>query len=279
VPSSYDPRYFELLAGIEDRHFWFRARNQVIARVVQKLTRSWPDGYRVLEVGCGNGNVLKCLAAASAGGTVLGMDLFEEALRYAKQRTGCALVRGDICNAPLRPGFELIGLFDVLEHLEDDHKILGDLHRLLAPHGTLLLTVPAHMSLWSYFDVGAQHRRRYSRAELSSKLKATGFEVVYISEFMAPLFPLIWIGRRLRKFLQRASAGPETAHELTSGDFKIVPVVNEMLAFILRLEARLIARRWTIPIGTSLLAIARKDDGVPLLTSCEKKILAADERG
>ena len=258
MATSYDPRYFDLLARVEDRHFWFRARNQAIGLVVKKLTGSWSNGYRVLEVGCGNGNVLRCLESVCVGGAVLGMDLFEEALRHARQRTGCALVRGDVHYSPVRAGFELIGLFDVLEHLEDDREILADLHRLLPPNGTLLLTVPAHMSLWSYFDVAAHHRRRYTRTELSKKLKAAGFEVVYLTEFMAPLFPLVWIGRRLAKLLRKGPDDPETSHGLTAMDFTIMPVLNGMLTAILSLEARLIGRGWSIPIGTSLLAIARR---------------------
>ena len=258
--KSYDPRYFELLAAVENRHFWFRARNRVIAGVVRDITRGWRPGYRVLEVGCGNGNVLQSLASVCTGAKVFGMDLYEEGLRFAKKRSGCPLIRGDIHNAPLRAGFGLIGLFDVLEHLPDDSQILADLRCLVAPGGTLLLTVPAHMSLWSYFDVGSHHCRRYSRMELRSKLVKAGFEVIYITDFMAPLFPLIWLGRRLAKLLHGGPNGLDAASELTSQEFRIVPVLNGVMASILSLEARWIARGHTIPIGASLLAVARKSD-------------------
>ncbi len=256
--SGYDPRYFDKLAAIENRHFWFRSRNRIISGVAHRLTSGWRSGYRVLEVGCGNGNVLQCLPEACKNGTVFGMDLFEEGLRHARLRTGCPLVRGDMRQAPLRPGFQLIGLFDVLEHLLDDHQVLRDLHALLAPAGTLLLTVPARMSLWSYFDESSHHCRRYSRSELGTKLKDAGFDVVYLTEFMSLLFPLVWIGRRLSALFHGGPDGSERSAELSSRDLSVVPIVNEVLTILLRLEEPFVSHRWTIPIGTSLLAIARK---------------------
>ncbi len=109
--QSYDPTYFALLFQIEDRHFWFRARNQVIATVVKRLTADMPRGYRVLEIGCGTGNVLRVLEQVCTDGTVIGLDLFLEGLRYARQRTHAMLVQGDMLHLPFGAPFDLIGLF------------------------------------------------------------------------------------------------------------------------------------------------------------------------
>jgi SAM-dependent methyltransferase len=125
--ESYDPAYFAPLFAIEDRHFWFRARNQVIATLVRQLTVGLAPGYRVLEVGCGTGNVLRVLEQVCPAGTVIGMDLFAEGLRYARRRTNCPLVQGDVQAAPYATSFALIGLFDVLKHLPDDRQILHHL--------------------------------------------------------------------------------------------------------------------------------------------------------
>src|SRR5690349_10563409 len=89
--SSYEPAYFAQLFAIEDRHFWFRARNRVLGRLVAGLTRGLPPGYRVLEVGCGTGTVLHTLEQACPAGTVIGMDLFAEGLAFARRRTTCPL--------------------------------------------------------------------------------------------------------------------------------------------------------------------------------------------
>lgn len=102
------------------------------------------QGYRVLNVGCGTGKELRMLEQACPNGVVVGMDLFIEGLHYARQRTSCSLIQGDIHKPPFDTQFNLIVLFDVLEHLPDDVHVLYKLNAMLAPAGALLLTVPAH---------------------------------------------------------------------------------------------------------------------------------------
>src|SRR6266404_4217735 len=139
--QSYDPDFFSELARIESEHFWFRTRNQVIATLVEQTTRNWADGYRVLEVGCGTGNVLQALERACPRGIVVGMDLFAEGLAFARKRTSCPLVRGDLERPGFGVQFDLIGAFDVVEHLPDDVQVLCSIHSMLKPGGMLLLTV------------------------------------------------------------------------------------------------------------------------------------------
>ena len=98
--ASYDPLYFDRLFAIEDRHFWFRARNAVITAVIGRIVGALPDGYRVLEVGCGTGNVLHVLQRTCGRGRVFGMDLFAEGLRFARRRTTCPLIQGDVHTPP-----------------------------------------------------------------------------------------------------------------------------------------------------------------------------------
>lgn len=259
VYSSYDPARFERVFAVEDRHFWFRARNHILAAIVAQLTAKLAPGYRVLEVGCGTGNTLRALEQASTRGTVIGMDLFGEGLRYARQRFSCGLVQGDMQRPPFKTEFHLIGLFDVLEHLTDDRQVLRDLHTMLIPNGALLLTVPAHPSLWSYRDEVAHHRRRYTRTELATKLGEAGYQLEYLTPYMASIFPLVWAGRRLAGLLKRQSA-QDSSHlqELDDLELQIRPGFNELLTFLLTQEAHLITRRRCLPFGTSLLAVARR---------------------
>jgi hypothetical protein len=128
---------------------------------------------------------------------------------------------------------------------------------MLRPEGRLLLTVPAHMSLWSYFDVAACHCRRYAPAALAELLLQNGFEVEYLTQFMARLFPLIWLMRRIAT--RDASVNPERATETSGAELKIVPVLNALLGFVFAGEAFAIQRRWRLPPGTSLLAIRAKE--------------------
>jgi len=257
---SYDRAYFAPLFAIEDRHFWFRARNRVIATVVGQITSDLLPGYRVLEVGCGTGNVLRVLERTCSHGTVMGMDMFSEGLQYARRRTTCLLVQGDIQSPPFSTQFDMIGLFDVLEHLPDDMRVLSHLHTMLAGDGVLLLTVPAHPSLWSYFDEASCHCRRYTLTELEGKLEHVGYQVEYMTQYMASIFPMLWLGRRLKSLINRRPGGSaDRINVSTRAELRITPVLNNLLALLLAQETRMISRRRRLPIGTSLLAIARKE--------------------
>jgi len=255
---GYDPVYFEQLSAIESRHFWFRARRRIIAEAVRASGRV-RQGTTVLEVGCGTGQVLGVLERTAPGGTVIGMDMFIEGLRIARRRTARPVVQGDVNHPPFRPSFDLIALLDVLEHLEDDTGVLETLRALLKPGGALLLTVPARRSLWSYFDEAGHHRRRYESDDLERKLVAAGYRVEYLSHFMLPLFPIVWLGRRLRALAGRdPRGGGRSPRQLTSAELRVVPVLNEILVWVLALEAVFVRRRCRLPVGTSLIAVARQ---------------------
>jgi SAM-dependent methyltransferase len=161
--GGYDPSFFRQLALIEERHFWFQARNRLIFEISRKLASRLSPGYLVLEVGCGTGNVLKALGQACPDGRVVGLELWFDGLRFAQERSPGSLVQGDVRQCPFGKPFNLIGMFDVLEHIPEEMKTLRALREALAPGGRLLLTVPAHQYLWSYFDESSQHCRRYSR--------------------------------------------------------------------------------------------------------------------
>ena len=254
--GGYDPAHFASLVEVEDRHFWFRARNQIVSALARQVTATLAPGYRVLELGCGDGNVLRFLEKACSGGTVVGMELFGEALKLARRRTSCSLVEADISQAPFKPGgFQLIGVFDVLEHISDDETVLRQLWELLEEDGRLLLTVPAHGSLWSYFDELSGHCRRYEAAELRAKLEAASFKIEFLTPYMASLYPLMWLRRKIKsKTLNKTSS----SDELLKSEIRVLPVVNAVLATVLSWESRLLARREKLPFGVSFLAVARK---------------------
>jgi SAM-dependent methyltransferase len=209
----------------------------------------------VLEVGCGTGNTLRVLEHACTRGTVIGMDLYDEGLRIARRRVRCELVQGDIGNIPVPGDFDLIGAFDVLEHLPDDARALRDLRQRLCPGGRLLLTVPAHMTLWSYADDAAHHCRRYAPDQLRQVLEDAGYTVEYLTQFMSVIYPLVWAGRRIAA-RQAGRAAGERAFELLSRELRVVPVWNELLSWLLAMELPRLRAQKAVPFGTSLLAIA-----------------------
>jgi len=253
MTGGYDPSHFARLVAVEDRHFWFRARNRIISLLARQAVTEFAAGYRVLEVGCGDGNVLRFLEKACPDGVVVGMDYFREGLAYARGRCSCPLVQGDLKLPPFGKAFHLIGMFDVLEHLPDDRQVLRDLWHILDAQGRLLLTVPAGPALWSAFDEASGHVRRYRKEDLEQKLRESGYAVEYLTPYMAGIYPLVWLSRRFGK-----RSGPGEMALAVERDLRVLPLLNGMLSVVLSPETRWIRRRWWLPIGTSLLALARK---------------------
>ena len=252
--GGYDPSFFDELALIEDRHFWFRARNRLIFELSKRISSGLKPGYLVLEVGCGTGNVLRVLDKACPNGRVIGLELWLDGLRHARKRSAAFLIQGDVRKCPFGRPFDLVGMFDVLEHVGEEHETLVSLWRLLAPGGRLLLTVPAHPFLWSYFDEAARHCRRYSPDAIRKSQTAAGFEVEFQSQFMACIFPILWLFRKISGLRGRQG----NAKMLASAEFRLVPGVNTILAALLNLEAHWLASGHVLPIGTSLVVIARR---------------------
>jgi SAM-dependent methyltransferase len=258
MTDGYNPEFFSALFDVEDRHFWFTARNRAIAGVVAHATQGLARGYRVLEVGCGTGYTLKMLEEVCSGGRVFGMDLYLEGLKFARRRTSAPLLQGRMEAPPFSTGFNVVGMFDVLEHLADDRGALSRIRALLVPDGCFVVTVPAGRALWSRFDEESQHQRRYEADDLREKLVTAGFRVDYLTRFMATLYPIARAGRfvsdrvRRRRRMQGRDEGSAVLDEI-----RIRPVINGVLSSVLAQEARLLERGWTLPMGTSLLAMAR----------------------
>lgn len=262
--SSYpdDQSLYDELFAAEDQHFWFRARNAVIAAALDRATESLPPGYRILEIGCGTGNVLRILEKRASSNRTIGMDLFSGGLRYARRRTHCSLIRADMFRPPFSVSFEIIGMFDVLEHLADDMAALRQVHSLLSSNGKLLLTVPAHMNLWSYADRFAGHYRRYECSELSERLYSAGFHVDYLTPYMAAILPLMFLRRRL--ISRRKAQDAKEQVQLFFRELHPMPLLNGLLRWVLEREAPLVRAGCIVPFGASLLAIASKPRQSPV---------------
>ena len=263
--AGFDPEYFDKLFRIEDRHFWFRARNAAITSVLRGAVSGLEPGYRVLEVGCGTGNVLRVIENACPKGHVFGLDLFLEGLSRARHRLCCSLVQGDIRSAPFVASVDVVGVFDVLEHLDDDEGALFALKKLLRPGGLLLLTVPASPGLWSYFDEISCHRRRYDEADLSRKVEDAGFRVLYTTPYMAILYPVVWLTRRINSLVHRRRDLPKKARNeaLAEHDLQVFPGVNGFMHGILRFETLSLRKRYRLPFGASLLMLAENTAAEP----------------
>jgi SAM-dependent methyltransferase len=247
---GYDASRFEPLAALDQTHFWFRARAQLI---VWALRRHFPRARSLLEIGCGSGSVLAAIAGALGHLRLAGSEAHASALATAARRAPAAeLLQMDARRIPYRDEFDVVGAFDVIEHIEEDERVLREMLAACRPGGGVLLTVPQHAWLWSRRDVVARHRRRYERGELLGKLRAVGFERPWATSFVTLLLPLMAVSR----LAQRAPRGADASRELHVGR-----AANAALAGVMAAERALIAAGIALPAGGSLLALAYKPQG------------------
>jgi SAM-dependent methyltransferase len=243
----YDASRFEVLAGLEREHFWFTARSRLI---VWALRKHFPHAQSLLEIGCGTGNVLGAIAEAAPALRLAGSEAHASALAFARRRApGAALLQMDARRIPYRDEFDVVGAFDVIEHIEDDERVLGEMYACCRAGGGAIITVPQHPWLWSYRDEFARHVRRYRRADLLRKLRAAGFERIWAGSFVTALLPLMALSRLRQKTPQRFDA---------SSELRVSPALNRVLGALMGLERRLIEAGLTLPAGGSLLVIAHK---------------------
>lgn len=244
----------EVHAEYRDReHWWFRARRAIFARLLREAM-ALPRHARILDIGPGSGINLPVLAPL---GTVAVLDQDAGSLRACALAGAKRLVQGDAAAPPLAPGgFDLVCALDVLEHLADDAGALAAWRQLLAPGGWLLLSVPALPILWGRQDVASGHVRRYRRSALAARLLAAGLRPVRLSYFNTLLLPPIFAVRLvMRPFLRWTSR--RGASDLS---LRAPALVEELLFRAFAAEAGWLARR-DLPIGVSLLALARAGDG------------------
>ena len=246
LPTGYGAELFDKLAALEPTSFWFRGRNSV---VLWALDRWFPSARSFLEVGCGTGYVLQAILRSRPGLEAVGAELYAEGLRVARTRLQrVPLAQMDARSLGIEEAFDVVGTFDVLEHIDRDEDALLSLHAAVRPGGGLLVTVPQHRWLWSPADEFAGHERRYTRRELTKKIERAGFEVVSVSSFVTLLLPLMAASRFLTK---------RRPYSLDR-EFGLPRAVDRLFERTLDLERAAMSRGVSLPVGGSLLVVARR---------------------
>lgn len=235
---------YEDMYRLERTHWWFRARREILTRIVRENV---PRGGSILDVGCGTGFVLEELRDSYE---VHGIDDAEIAVRFCHSKGLDFVERGVLGKTPLsRSSYDSVMFLDVIEHIDDDVGVLRAAADVLAPEGCVVVTVPALNILWSEHDVVHHHRRRYTRATLERAIRDAGLEPVWISYFNTILFPMIFAARMAGKL--KKGGGASDADAIPPGP------VNELLYRAFGAEKRLLPHV-NMPIGVSLACIARK---------------------
>ena len=246
--EGFEAEYFQKLIELEPENFWFRSRNQLI---VWALKRYFPRAESFLEIGCGTGFVLSGIRKGLPGLSLAGSEAFSAGLSLAAQRLpGVELFQMDARRIPFREEFDVIGAFDVLEHIKEDSEVLSQMYQATRKAGGIVVTVPHHPFLWSPVDDYARHVRRYKSRELADKVKRAGFEVIRVTSFVSLLLPLLVLARLKQRF-QKSEYDPNS-------ELKINPLLNSALQRILDLERSTIRRGLSLPVGGSVLLVARR---------------------
>lgn len=240
---------FAALYQLEDKHFWFQYRNKILAWAIAAFCDPQPR-HRFLEIGCGTGVVLKALTLHFPKLQFFGSELSTTGLGFAAERLQTVpLFQMDARHIPFQHTFDIIGAFDVLEHIREDQQVLQQIHRALTPQGKLIISVPQHDWLWSEADVHACHIRRYSERELVDKLQQAGFHCQHSTSFVAILLPAMLLSRKRQR------------HKNNGSEMQLPSWLNRTFSCLLHLELFWVKRRYNLPYGGSRLIVASKVDG------------------
>ena len=245
--AGFDATEFDALAEAEGGSAWFVARNELISWAVRT---HFPKSRVVHEVGCGTGFVLAALRRALPLAHLSGSEVLIEGIGHAASRVpSAAFFQIDTRHMPFREEFDLIGAFDVLEHIDDDVAVLSELRAALQSRGGLVLTVPQHGLLWSRQDELAHHVRRYSAREIEYKVRRAGFEILRSTSFVTLLLPALVLVRGLGGLVERQTK--------TASPKRSTPT-ERVMSGVLHVERRMIQAGVPMPVGGSRLIVARR---------------------
>ncbi len=240
-----DLQAYKELIEQEENHWWFVSRRALTERL---LDLKIPKNIDILDIGCGAGGNLPML---SAYGNVYGCEMNDKVREYSINRKIGTISYGKLPDKiPFTDKqFNLITMFDVLEHVDDDKAALSAVFQKLTDNGKLLVTVPAFQWLFSKHDKFHHHFRRYGKKELKEKLLLAGFEIEYLNYWNFFLFPAAFAARLL-DFLRA-----DNSH--TIGTKTPSPLINRLLIRLVSAE-RFLFSKIPFPFGLSLIVVAKK---------------------
>ena len=243
---------YQEMAKVEGRHWWFRARRTILTHLLRKL--KLPPSAAILDAGSGTGGNLAML---SQFGSLFAMEMNASA-RALAARNNAVTIEDGLLPDKIPYGdqkFDLVTMFDVLEHVERDFDTLRALQERLVPNGKILLTVPAFMFLWSGHDGFNHHKRRYRLPQLVDLCERAGFKVLRASYMNFWLFPLIAAVRIFDRLTHSRIVAKNSDSNVEMG---IPPApINWLLEEIFASETYLLDIM-RLPFGVSIVLTAQK---------------------
>ena len=251
-----DANAYRQFLELERDHWWFRGRRTVYFGLLEhELAAARPE--RTLDLGCGMGGFLEGLAGL--GGRVFHSDVDLDSLRQCTERGFPHGVVSSGYALPYRDAaFDLVCMFDALEHIPDDQAVMREVARVLRPGGHVFVSVPAYQFLYANNDRVAQHERRYTRGRLARVFDQAGLEVrrnTHTNVFLFPaILPAVLGIKTLEKVLHR-----EADSDHTNLSWPIPKAVHDACHAVFAAELPL-SRRFDWPAGHSIAALARRPE-------------------
>lgn len=238
--------HYAVEARLESTHWWFRGRRKLLSAIIVEL--GLPSDAPILDIGTSTGPNLRMLKTLGFH-NITGIDKSPRAVRFCAKKGLGKVLLGDICRLPFDDGsFQLVLATDILEHVEDDLLALRQIHRVLAPGGTVLITTPAFKCIWGMQDDISHHKRRYLIRPLVQRLKQAGFISRESFYFNYLLFFPIWATRHLIRIL---------GIRLKSENQINTRLLNRAFSRLFAFDVWS-ARRLKPPVGVSAFVMAQK---------------------
>lgn len=247
---EYYLKYYEF----ERKHWWFRARAEILQGYIERHCRS-SSGLKILNVGAATGGSIDWLSKL---GEVTSLEIDKESVLFIKDHLKANIQEGTIESLPFAENsFDLVCAFDVVEHVENDQLAVHELARVSKANGSVLITVPAHMHLWSQHDVINHHHRRYNVESLKRILNdLPGGKIQFMSYFNYHLYRPILFARKINNLFSNLFKSKSLR-----SDFETFGpgLFNGVFFSVMASEKNNMAAQRTYPTGVSILAHWKKD--------------------
>ncbi|ANQ50224.1 class I SAM-dependent methyltransferase [Flammeovirga sp. MY04] len=250
---SYPEDGNKKFSQIEDNSYWFKHRNDILIPLIKSLIKE----KHFIDIGGGNGFVSKSLQENDINVTLI--EPGRSGVQNAQERG----VKNIICATFEDIKFEkdniieAVGLFDVIEHINEDDNFLKQINEQLCDNSYIFITVPAYNFLSSNEDIDAGHYRRYTLQSLTNLLKKNNFEIKYKTYFFSFLILPILLFRTIPSLLgfnKNSKSTDKHKKEHKIGNSILMKILDRVLCF----EVRRIRNFKYIPFGSSCLIIGQK---------------------
>lgn len=244
-----DKQYYSDYYVFEREHWWFKARISILESIVIKIL-SGKKNVEILNVGIATGATTEML---SKYGKVTSLEYDKDCCDFVRNNLNIDVIEGSVTNLPFaNRTFDLVCAFDVIEHVKDDQLGVAEMKRVLKPQGSIIVTVPAFMNLWSEHDEVNHHFRRYNKKELKALFINRCGNIEYCSYFNFFLFLPIWLTRSISNFFSFNRKRQQLQSDFSR--FNNI-FLNNILYKVFLSEKTALQRKVTLPFGVSLILL------------------------